>query len=322
MNAPAGVMPMRPRRPDRLAPPRRGGRGAWAEGGVSAALHALVLVLLMVSIRAEPANDVTQPGAVAVMFEGGQRKATPQTEESRQSSPTSAPNPTARGDRSILGATAPALPHRAEKPSPRTVPALPVPPSQAQPAAPAEAEAPRVPTVPGGVLPPALPRLARRGAAERRAVPRDFATLSHPLSAYSLMGNAPPPASAGHLKRGIDLAMAPNDQNSSIMTRYAEARHKLGEDWWDAFTQYVEAHKYYPMSAAERDEDGRCVLRLTIARDGTVLAVKLLVSTGSSRLDAAWISEFRGAHVPPFPPGTVENQITFPASMDYILLRG
>ena len=137
----------------------------------------------------------------------------------------------------------------------------------------------------------------------------------------SLTGRPPPPASAGHLSRGINLAMAPNDQNRNVMTRYAEARRKLGEDWWAAFSAFVEAHKFYPLAAAEHGEDGQSVLHLVIARDGTVRSATIELSSGSPRLDMAWLSEFRGAKVPPFPPGTEDSEVSFPASMTYILER-
>ncbi len=298
---------------------------AWTEGGISLTLHAAILALLIITLHHHPPHDVTQPGTVAVVFEGGHKTATRQTEESRHSSPTRAPNPKAT-ENQPPGATAlpPSRPLPAPRPTPPQPTARPSPPSPATPLVPPAApRAVPLPSAPRGILPQTHPHAPPRPRATpaHPAVPRNFATLSRPMMAFSLQGNAPPPASEGHLKRGINLAMAPNDQNSNIMTRYAEARHKLGEDWWAEFTEYVEEHKYYPMSAVERNEDGRCVLQLTIARDGRVLAVKLLQSTGSSRLDAAWVSEFRGAHVPPFPPGTVQNQITFPAAMDYILLH-
>jgi TonB family protein len=135
----------------------------------------------------------------------------------------------------------------------------------------------------------------------------------------SLAGHPPPPESQGRLTRGIYLGMAPTEENRNVMTRYAEARHRLGEDWWAALREYVNQHSTYPMRAAARGEDGQSVLDLVVERDGTVRSVKLHLSTGSPELDAAWISVFRGQKVPAFPPGTIENEMSFTASMTYIL---
>jgi protein TonB len=313
---------------DRMAGPDRRGRLPATEGGVSLGLHLLILALLLVGVARHRLHDTSEPGTVAVVLEGGPRSSARQTEESRMSHPTMAPNPAETESQPVgTSDSRPATRARAAPATKEVQPSRQVP----TPVPPAFPEAPEAPagttslTVPmpsprgeRAPHPVVRPRPARM---PERAMPaKPLATLANPMS-FSLQGHPPPPASEGHLKRGINLAMAPNDQNSNIMTRYAEARHRLGEDWWSAFTQYVEDHKYYPLSAAERGEDGQSVLHLVIARDGTVLSVKIERSSGSVRLDDAWISEFRGAKVPAFPPGTTEDEITFSASMDYILLH-
>jgi protein TonB len=307
---------------DRLTPAdHRRRRSLVGEGGLSLLLHVLVIVALLLTVTRRHPNDVTDSSAVAVVFEGGPKTTTPETQESRSSHPSVPPD---------IHATEPATPGAAppSRPSPRAQPhqqqeeQRPTPPAAqpAQQAPPAEQgvaplQLPRPSELPH---PAAPPRPVQRQAHRATAPASPFAALSAPMS-LSLAGRPPPPASQGHLQRGILLSLAPTDQNRNVMTRYAVARHKLGEDWWAAFSAFVEEHKYYPMSAAERGEDGQSVLHLVIERDGTVKSVRIELSSGSPALDNAWISEFRGAKVPPFPEGTEETEIEFPASMTYIL---
>jgi protein TonB len=310
---------------DRLTPPERRRRRSLAgEGGISLLLHVLVIIALVATVTHQHMNDVTDGSTVAVVFEGGPKATTPETQESRQSHPRTAPDVNSK-EPAPEGATPPsqasptAQPRVQQQEQEQHPPAPPATPAPAEPA----------PAVPEGAAPLQLPPPAQssRQPAHARPLPRPsrpvapaspFAALSAPMN-LSLAGRPPPLASEGHLQRGILLSMAPTEQNRNIMTRYAEARHKLGEDWWAAFSRFVEEHKYYPMSAAARGEDGQCVLPLTIERDGTVKSVRLELSSGSPTLDMAWISEFRGAKVPAFPPGTEESEVDFPASMTYIL---
>jgi protein TonB len=327
------VQPMSTRFPDaapplragiRLVPPARRPHGLAGESGVSLVLHAGLIALLLLSVARKQMNDTPASSSVAVVFEGGPKTSTPQTEESRHSSPSSQPDIHATE-------TAPPGGLPASRPSPAMPPPRPQAEPEARPSVAPEARPSVAPEARPSVETPALPRALsalppRRAPTPHRTAPRraqtapasPFAALSAPMS-LSLAGHAPPPDSRGHLKRGIDLTMAPTDQNRNVMTRYAEARHALGEDWWGEFSKFVEDHKYYPLKAAMNGEDGQSVLKLVIDRDGTVRSVKVELSSGSPELDMAWVSVFRGNKVPAFPPGTNEKQITFSASMTYIL---
>jgi len=64
---------------------------------------------------------------------------------------------------------------------------------------------------------------------------------------------------------------------------------------------HLERHKTYPAAAMRRGEDGSVTLRLTLARDGTVVEA-LVVDQGSPRLAAAALDAIaRAAPFPPFP---------------------
>jgi protein TonB len=91
-------------------------------------------------------------------------------------------------------------------------------------------------------------------------------------------------------------------------------------DYLEALSDYVETHKYYPEVAARNREAGVAVISATIRRDGTVLDVKLLQSSGSRMLDVAWMGMFRAKHLPPFPDDMRENERKFTLSMDYEII--
>lgn len=297
-------------------------RQLLGEGGVSLALHLLVAALLALTLARHRQPDFTAPTEVAVVFDGGPKIPAPQTEESRHSAPSSAPD---RNSTEEANGGAPATP-----PAQQAAPAPPVPvAAPSVPAIPPSAVIPAVPAGPGLVLPPglverpAVPRIRVSRAPPVRTQPRSgnpFASLSSPM-VMSLTGRPPPPASEGRLKRGILLSMAPNDTNRNVMTRFAEIRRKLGDDWAALFSAFVEAHKYYPAGSGEAGEDGTVTLHLWISRDGTVQNVKIVTSSGYARLDASFLSLFRGNKLPPFPPGTIEDKVDFDATMQFILIR-
>ncbi len=94
-----------------------------------------------------------------------------------------------------------------------------------------------------------------------------------------------------------------------------------GADWLNALSAWIEAHKYYPQEAAEAGEDGTVVVRVMVDHTGRVQSVELRDRSGSQWLDLAAQAMFRGAHLPPFPPGTSDPDFTFNLTMHYILIR-
>ncbi len=69
------------------------------------------------------------------------------------------------------------------------------------------------------------------------------------------------------------------------------------KQWWDQ-------HSFYPKEASQTDEGGNVKVRILIAAGGEVMSVDVVQGSGSSVLDTAALAVFRGAHLPPFPPGT------------------
>ncbi len=62
----------------------------------------------------------------------------------------------------------------------------------------------------------------------------------------------------------------------------------------------LEKHRRYPNAARARREQGTSLVRVSIARDGRVLALALERGSGSARLDEAALQTFRRAQ--PLPP--------------------
>lgn len=60
-------------------------------------------------------------------------------------------------------------------------------------------------------------------------------------------------------------------------------------------------------------------MHFTVDREGRVLDVALVQSSGSQILDAAAETLLRGAHLPPFPAGMAQNQIAITLPIHYAL---
>ncbi|MBP0467012.1 TonB family protein, partial [Roseomonas sp. PWR1] len=157
------------------------------------------------------------------------------------------------------------------------------------------------PTPPG---PPAAP------PAPPRVQPLDL-TNRPPIR----LGEAPPAAP----RRGLDLspgATLPgpgDDQN--LRVRGAQA----GPDWRNAFRQWLEQNLRYPREAAELGEQGPVTVRIITGADGRVRSVEMRTASRSIFLNYYSQAVFRGRNLPPFPPGTAEEQVTIDLTINYIL---
>jgi TonB family protein len=80
--------------------------------------------------------------------------------------------------------------------------------------------------------------------------------------------------------------------------------------WWDA-------HAYYPRHASNNDEGGTVKLHLVIHPNGEIWMVDVVGSSGSSSLDTAGATAFRGGVLRPFPEG--EPQAEIDISLHYVL---
>ncbi len=278
-------------------------------------LHALVLAAVLLRIGYEQPPQEVPPSSVAMVFESGQKQrpsAPHPTRESRVPAPSAKAAPPAP-----RLASPPPTPRPAPAPQPRVAAPAPAPPV-ARPAP----ELPKAET-PAPLPPPAAkpaPRSVAKAAPQPRKAPAFPAPMNYSFGAPVSLPRQTQSYAASH---ALNLALGPVVRGDTIMTPYSDsATRALGADWSSELAAWVDAHKFYPEEARSRDEQGPATVRVTVRRDGQVLAVDLTNSSGSSALDTAWLSIWRDARVPPFPSDAAQNQITFNFTMNYILGHG
>ena len=227
----------------------------------------------------------------------------PQAQAAPEQPPPSAPEP-ARQSEALLQ---PQAPPPSLEPQPEPPP--PPPPPNVPPRV--ELHLPRPPVEPPSLeVPEPLPPPSPRPAPQRpRPQPRNEFT---PTFRQWALGRPPPPQTGG---------FGPPVQGPSREAPQIRGAERLGADWANELSAWVEAHKYYPQQAILNGEDGSPEVDVTVRRDGTVLAVDLDARSGSQWLDLALQALFRGAHLPPFPDGAGTQQLTFHFTMHYILVR-
>jgi protein TonB len=88
---------------------------------------------------------------------------------------------------------------------------------------------------------------------------------------------------------------------ASISPGQGIAQRQAQEDYFRQIVQRISRYRFY---SRQQSAGGMVVTRLTLARDGGVLDVALLKSSGSSTLDTAVVDTIRRASpFPPLPPG-------------------
>jgi len=226
---------------------------------------------------------------------------------------TAPPPPTPPPARPVEVAPPPAAPPVASIPPPTpppapaatTPPSLPVPPDRP---APAIAALPLPPPAPPATPPPEVPL-------PPRVAPLDL-TDRPPIR----LGDADP-SRPGAPRRGLDLrpgASLPGPGDvENLRVRGAQA----GPDWRNAFRMWLDRNLRYPREAAELNEQGPVTVRITTGADGRVRRVELRAGSRSIFLNHYSQAVFRGAALPPFPPGTAEEEVTIDLTIHYILVR-
>jgi protein TonB len=141
------------------------------------------------------------------------------------------------------------------------------------------------------------------------------------MSNSQFYGPAAAPAPDTPTRRpGMNLQLS-EAQLAKFQAPEFSIKGKVGADWKEAFTRWVNEHKYYPRAAIELGQQGRSTIHLVVHADGSITGLRLLKSAGSSFLDEAWLDLFRDVKVPPFPPGTKAKKVEIVATMHYELIR-
>jgi periplasmic protein TonB len=147
---------------------------------------------------------------------------------------------------------------------------------------------------------------------ERRPQPRAIASV--PTPAPSRLAQAPQAANAASQYSMMQSAAA------GAMPATVPGPD-LAANYGAMISAWLEAHKRYPESARERDEEGEVKLHFQIDRFGRVLGYTLLESTGYADLDAGIDQMMRGAQLPPFPAGMTQSQIEISVKLRFKLTR-
>lgn len=127
--------------------------------------------------------------------------------------------------------------------------------------------------------------------------------LPRPLQAAPAVARSPSAARAGE-----GTAAAP-----------PSGRVAPSSSWLRAVGAWLDAHKFYPDLARTRDEQGTVIVHFVVARNGQVLAVSVLRSSGFGILDRATEGLLRGAALPPFPPSMEESETAVTFAIRYLL---
>jgi TonB family protein len=86
-----------------------------------------------------------------------------------------------------------------------------------------------------------------------------------------------------------------------------------------ALDAWIDAHLDYPEESRRRGEQGAVLVRVTVARDGRVLAFALVHGSGYDELDDAARTMFRGARLPAAPLDTDPPEATLSKPVRYVL---
>lgn len=102
----------------------------------------------------------------------------------------------------------------------------------------------------------------------------------------------------------------------SLSPGQGTAQRQAQEDYFRQIVQKISRYRFY---SRQQSASGMVVTRLTLARDGGVLDVALLKSSGSPTLDTAVVDTIRRASpFPPLPPGLASDGTqTFVVPVNY-----
>lgn len=281
----------------RAARPRRAGLRPGLAVSVLLHLGFVALAVLAALHRPRPPEPLPPP-AYAVYYESGapDRPAEPDSQaESAPAEPAPPPVPEAVP-------AAPPIPVPDEPPPPPPAP----PPPQESPQAQAALAAP--------------PRPARPRPAPAQRLPGLYLPEGLAMPPVPPRQPAPPRPDAA---RPLDLSLGrmPSTGRASPEPEAEVRGAQVGPDWRNAFRRWLEEHKRYPEAARVLGQEGTTRIELIVDPDGRVRTMRLLRRSGSIWLDAGTVSLFRGANLPPFPPGADPSGVTVDLTIHYILIR-
>src|SRR5215472_326251 len=245
-------------------------RDGWRRGMLaSLLLHSAIILLLVGLWRPEPPPEIIFPEA-RIVLEG------PGGEGAAKGGGGAMPS---REGTTAKANSAPAETSSAPEPTQQTM----------QPSA--ETTAPLPPVPHRKPTPPTPPRVAQRSP------PAPPAAQQSPTAPTA---SAPPPPgpSQGGLggSRGVGAGARGAGEGA------IGAGSGPGDDYLDRVRRHLQRFKRYPEAALKQKQEGVVTISIRLARDGTVLDVAVVQSSGFPLLDAAALQMVRdAAPLPPFP---------------------
>lgn len=305
--------------------------------GCSVAVHAAILAATLLTLYRPAPVPKPEAEQVAVVFEAPQQAPSqperPPNPDLASQSMTPA-SPTMPSMAELVPRLEPAPPVQAAEPAatppplalssapPAVTPppplptTLPSPPSEllAPESAPQSAITPAPPPRIDASVPATLPPIPNK-----RAPPRTLPRVTRPVPASrpaappvrTLNSVEPPTQSSGPLQQAAPAIPAPA----------AQAQNEVSAGWRSALANWLQSHRTYPDEARRRAEEGTVLVRFSVARDGHVLEVTLVRSSGSPTLDEAAQATFRNARMPPFTADMTQAQTTVTVPIRYRLER-
>jgi periplasmic protein TonB len=135
---------------------------------------------------------------------------------------------------------------------------------------------------------------------------------------------APKPASAEPVQQTpaqppveqqpVQATPAPRPQAEESLLRRVEEAYKI------TLRKAIEAHKGYPRRAIRLHQEGEIVVGFTIRRDGVIVDLRVVESSGSALLDRAALEAVRRVDgTLPFPDGIERSDWSFTLPISYTL---
>ena len=211
----------------------------------------------------------------------------------------------------------PPIPEASQLPPPESDTPAPSPPAAPTPFAettrlPAVAQPPPTAMTDAAKAYPPAPR-SMPPPAPRRPAP--------PMSLHRAGSQAPSGLSTALPRSETTPASTPAAASAVAPSPPQTTSEAIASEWQSALGRWLASRKTYPEAARERDEEGRVVVRFTVIRDGTVLSVSVVRSSGIAALDDAAQAMLRGARLPPFPETMTQSQVNVTVPIAYSLGR-
>jgi len=133
-----------------------------------------------------------------------------------------------------------------------------------------------------------------------------------PAPPPSIQAAAPPVPPRPSLQRSVDMRDVAGTAASKATAAGSSTGSALEANYASLLFRAIDRVRFYPIGARDRGEEGRVVLRVTIAADGRLLDAFIIQGSGFPDLDGATMDMARrAAPYPPLPRGLGAEKASF-----------